>query len=248
MARQKTIFGINATYVYAIVLILLLAVGYHGYNAGWFDNLKSQSVTDNGLLLDKELVDMKIGNSVVADQTANYNADSGVIAVQVDAEKSANATHTTFVVKTMNASGSMETVKSVVQTGVLSEPSEPVTVTVTAEIDLNYVSGFTNTNEILSSSISATAPTMKTAGGEVYYPVSLKNDKPAVYVNDVLGGKNLSWTVSDTTQKVIVTFDLDWEGLNKMISISDEIQVPIKFTNTENPTTIPIRIIKNSAL
>lgn len=250
MAKQKTIFGFNATYVYAAVVILLLIGGYYGYSEGWFE--KTQTITPDGtegkLKLDKELKQMTIGSAVVADGTANYNAESGAIAVQIDAEKTDNSTHTTFIIKAADINGAAKTVATVTQAGLLSTPTEPVTVTVTAEIDMNYLSGFTNTNEILSSSVTASAPSMKTAAGEAYYPVVLKNEKPAVYVNDVLGGKNFSWTVSNTSQTALITFELDWAGIDKMTSISDEIQVPIKFTNTENPATIQVRAIKNAAL
>ncbi len=235
---------------YWIIIALVALVAVYAYSEGWFE--KTQTITPDGtdgkLKLDKELKQMTVGSTVAADGTANYNAESGAIAVQIDAEKTNNSTHTTFIIKAADVDGNAKTVATVTQAGLLSTPTEPVTVTVTAEIDMNYISGFTNTNEILSSSVTASAPTMKTAAGEVYYPVVLKNEKPAVYVNDVLGGKNLSWTVSNTSQTVLVTFDLDWAGIDKMTSISDEIQVPIKFTNTDNPATIQIRAIKNAAL
>ena len=248
MAKQKTIAGFNASTVYIVVGVVLLLVAYYGYTEGWFE--KEQTFIDNGdkLKLEREFALMKIGTETVADKSGNYNDESGMIAVQVDAEKFSNSTHTTFIIKTTKADGTVAEVANVSQLGILAKPTAPVTVPVTVEVGMNYVSGITNTNEILTSKISASAPVMKAADGkEFYYPVVLRNEKPAVYVNEMINSKSFTWVYSDTTQKADITLSLDWEGIDQMTSISDEVKIPIKFTNT-NDSDITARIIKNAAL
>lgn len=248
---QEEIFGQKmSTVVIAVVVVLVAILAANHY--GVFDSMSVKpddvNKTSSDLVLDKEFKSMTIGNKDVADPDTNYNSESGVIAVQIDAEKTNNSTHTFFKILAVDVDGKSYVVTESVQSGILSTPTKPVTATVTAEIGMNYASGFTNTNEILSSSVTASAPSMKTADGEVYYPVVLKNNKTAVYVNDVLNAKSFSWTVSNTSQTALVAFDLDWEGIDKMTSISDEIQIPVKFSNTDDPETLKIRIIKNAVI
>lgn len=249
---EEEIFGYKPTTIILACLVLLLMGGIVANHYGYFDNMtvnpdNNSPKTDSSLKLEKEFNYMMINGTKVADDTANYNNESGVIAVQLDAEQTNNSTHTTFVIKTSDLNGVSKTVASSSQTGVLSTPTTPVTVPVTIEYDVRWTDGFTSTNQILGSFVNASATSLKTADGEKYSPVALKNDKPAVYVNDVLGAKNITWTSSDDGKKIVVSFDLDWEGIQKMTSISDEVRVPIYFTNTNSPEET-VRMIKNSAL
>ena len=245
--------------VWILLVLAVLVVGYYGHNHGWFDGGDTQTVIpDNGskLKLERTLNSMNMTGTLngealrysVANSDKNYNDESGVVAIQIDAEKSSNATHTTFTIKAQDLNGQTVVISTVTQPGVLSTPSSPVTAGVIVDVGLNAVSGFTNKNEILTSSVSVSAPVLKTANGTEYYPVVLKNSKPAVYVDGQLGGRTITWTYSDVSNSSVkVTFDLDWEGINQMTSISDEITVPIKITNTDD-SNMTVRIIKNAAI
>jgi len=247
--KDKTIFGYDANAVYAVCLILLVLVGFYGYSAGWFDGVLSKNTQDDNekLKLGIGLSSMKIGTVVTANSTGNYNQESGVVAVQIDAEKTSNSTHTTFIIKGTDANGDTVVLTNVTQLGVLSKPNIPVTVPVTVDINMNYISGLANTNQILTSTVSASAPVLKAAGGTNFYPVAVKGGKPAVSVDGSSGSKSYTWTYSDVAYTSLVVFDLDWEGIDQMTSISDEVKIPIRFTNTQD-SDITVRIIKNAAL
>ena len=246
---NEEIVGIKVKSIVAFILIVvaLYVVASH---YGAFDKM---SVTDgdsnsNPLKIEKNFELMKIGSAEVADTTANYNDESKVVAVQIDAERSANGTYTTFDIKAGNVSGGSQVVKTVTQTGVLSVPSTAVTVPVEVHIDMSWVEGFTSTDQIMTSTVSASASTLKSADGEKYSPVVMKNNKPDVRIDDASGVKKYTWKSSDDGKSIVVKLDLDWEGINKMTPYSDEVNIPITFSNSDNPETVLVRLIKVSAL
>ena len=247
---NEEICGIKVKSIIACLVVIAcvyLVADYYGA----FDKM---TVTDGSKVSDKDsykidlsLAEMRIGPfaSVVANQYVNYNAESNVVAVQIDAERMDNTTHTTFLIPVMSLYGEREVVGTVVQDGVLSTPVNPVTTNVTVLVKMD-ASGFTNTNEIFTSSLSASAPFLKTAAGKEYSPVLMKDGKPVVNVSGTSAMKNFTWTYSEVTKTATIHFELDWEGINEMTSISDEIVIPIKSTLSDKPLTI--RLIKNSAI
>jgi hypothetical protein len=240
------------------LVVLVVVVAAYGYTAGWYEADEQTILPDDTLKLKLEpyfnqmIMQGYINGDgsmprTVANSYANYNNESRVVAVQIDAEKTSNATHTVFVIKTHDVNGNVVEVANVTQLGVLSTPTSPVIANVSVGTELGYVSGFTNKNEIMTSSVSASAPVMRTADGKEFYPVVRDGNKPLVKVGGSVGAKNLTWTFDGNEQAVNVNFVLDWEGINQMTSISDEITIPIKYTNTDGKD-ITVRIIKNAAL
>jgi len=246
---QQKFLGIQ---VWILLVVLILIVGTYGYHKGWFDREQTIIQGPSGSMNEKLKLDiltfgMTFNNTAVANANQNYNSDSRVAAVQLNAQRNFNGTHTVF--SFTNGSTVYES-KSF--GGELSKPPQSVTLPVEVTVGLEYVSGFTNVNDVLTSSVTVSAPAgMKKANGSLYYPLVMKDGKPAVYIdNKLTTAKNLQWRFDETNQYVVISFDLDWEGVDQMISISDEVQVSLLFTNIQSgqQDTIKIRIIKNSAI
>ncbi|WNY25152.1 hypothetical protein [Methanolapillus millepedarum] len=252
MANNSTFMGFKTTHILIVAALVLACVLL--YSGGYLDSLKTQSIADNtthnGLVLTTRFDEMLVGNVRVANADYNYNAESGVIAIQVDAEKSSNATHTNFIIKSPCVEpvyGSE--VRNETQVGVLSVPTEDVLVPVSVRFTLlNTYSGFSSTSDVLSSTVNASSTSLKDANGVKFYPVAIgeKSNSPAVYVNDGLYAKNIVWTMDKDENAVVVSFDLNWTGIDKMTSVSDEVTIPIKISNSDSDLTV--RIIKNSVL
>ena len=228
-----------------IVCVYLVADYYGAFDKMTVTDGQGDGSANSSFKIKTVFNNMYIGTFVVADESVNFNEESNVVAIQIDAEKTSNATYTTFSFPVLHNGVGRMVAREVSQSGVLSTPSVPVTVPVHVVFGVS-ADGFSNVNEVFTSSISASASTLKTADGKDYSPVVMKNGKPLVNVNGTSAVKNFTWTYSKSSQTIDVSFDLDWEAVDQMTSVSDEILVSIKPTNSDKDLTV--RIIKNSAI
>jgi len=232
--------------VWFLLILVVLIAGIYGYENGWFDK---DPVVDNtsklklGMEFDHVAANGNNGAGHIAERY-NYDVDDGTVRVHVNTRKISNSTHTNF---TMFAQGNDFLARQdTSQPGVLSAPTQPVTLGVGALVCLEYLSGCTNTMEILTSSVSVSAPLMKDANGSAFSPVAKIGNKPGIYVGGVLDKKDIDWTYSDTFKDVGVQFELDWEGVDKM-NDGDELKIPVKITNIDGKG-LTIVLVKDSSV
>lgn len=209
-----------------------------------------ESVVPAGILqLDSSFVSAVADGHTMADADTNYNEDLHIVSLQYDAEYSDDGTNTTFIIKTKDTAGAIQTIATVTETGVLSEPTTDLTVPVTATFGVSVDDGFATTEQVEYADIFASAGKLSDDSGVYFYPVTTGaiSTKPEVKVGGTVDSHRYSWTAVTTPISPAVTFSLSWTAINKMDDISDEIQIPVEFENGDD-AKITLKIIRNAAI
>jgi hypothetical protein len=211
-------------------------------------DVDEQTQTASILELDTGFTSLVSNSHTIADTDTNYNSDTNVVSFQVDAEKSDDGTNTTFTIKSKDTTGSVQTLATVTEDGILSEPSSDLTADVTMTVSADAIGGFESTDQVLYSTISASA-TRLSDSGEYFYPVATGDDstKPLVEVDGTEDEKQYSWTSSTSEIAPAITFSIDWSSINDMDDISDKVEIPVEMQYGDD-TPITVELIKNSAI
>lgn len=243
-------------------LIAVVVVAFFAYNGGHLDQYIGGSdagavseqtiVAGSGVLaLDSEFVEVEIGNTDVASSTVNFNSDTNVVSIQVDAEVSDDGTDTLFVMKGVNVAGTtVELINTTVSGSVLTEMATDETVEMEIIISESYDSGFTTTLQAADASVSASANRLLGDDGQYFYPIALRAGslaEPQVKVDGSLDTKSYSWTTATTDKTITVTCPISFNGVNQMDNIVDKVVIPVTAGNGDD-SPITVELIKNTAL
>ena len=191
--------------------------------------------------------------NTLADVDTNFNEVTNVIALQFDTmvDTTTSAGNTTFTMSTINTAGTTIELLNFTETGTLTEPITDQTTPVIVNIDLSVLGGFSNSDQVAYTSVSAAAgPQLTTTAGVKYYPISTRttdSTKPAVKIDNVLDTTSYSWLASTTTQSIDVTFDISLTGVSKMRDISDKITIPIDIAGGDD-SPFKVELIRVDAI
>jgi hypothetical protein len=201
------------------------------------------------LSLDSGFTDLTAEGYTIADSDTNFNEDTNTVSFQVDAEVSDDGTNTTFTIKSKDTDGSVQTLATITESGILSEPSSDLTADVSVNMSESVLGGFDSTDQVLYSTVSASATRLKDDSGEYFYPVTTGSDstKPLVKIDGTEDEKQYSWTADSSAIAPQITFSIDWSAINDMDDISDEVQIPVEMQYGDD-TPITVELIKNSAI
>ena len=188
--------------------------------------------------------------NTVADVDTNFNDVTDVVSLQVDTNVSYAGGSSTFVMSTKDITGTTVELINYSETGTLTEPVTDQTVPMIVNIDLSVLGGFSNSDQVAYTTVSADANYLLDTAGVKFYPILARttdSTNPSVKVDTVLDTKSFAWLASTATQSPDVTFDLSWIGVNKMDDISDKVTVQVVIEGGDD-TPIDIEIIRNDAI
>ena len=259
--NETKYFGMTGGQLAVVVVLLGALISFAGYGpfASQADELKASSngtqsvagVSEANVQLNNEFVSVVCNTTnTIADVDTNYNDITNTASVQFDTNVSYAAGLTRFTMSTKNTAGTTVQLLNFTETGVLTEPVTDQTVPMIVNIDLSVLGGFSNSDQVDYSTVSAEANYLLDTAGVKFYPISTRSTdstNPSVKIDTVLDSKSFSWLASTTTQSIDVTFDMSWTGVNKMDDISDKISVPVTIEGGDD-SPIRIEIIRNDAI
>lgn len=211
------------------------------------------AISPGSLALDSEFVSLVIDGKTLATSSINYNDATKTATVQIDAESSNDGSNTVFTILGMDSSGVTQELANETQVGVLADPlsNNPVQVPFTISITESLLGsgGFTNTQEVMGSSISAKASKLTSDSGKDFYPIAIGDvlNLPEVKVDGRTNLCSYSWTATTAQKTVSITGTLDWDGIYDMESISDDVPVTITCQDADD-SPLTVRFVRNTGL
>lgn len=243
------------------IVVILACLLYVHYDDGG-SIISTIGENKSPLSLKHSFEELMIGDHSFAYGQRNFDVDTGMINLIIDAERVVNSTHTSFLIKIYDEDSDEIVVFEEGYEGDLATPAEPFELDVEMLSQLNYLSGFSQSTDIMTSEVITDATVFKSSKGVKYSPVVLKNGKPLVYVTDednrdigsLLGSSDITWERSEYESVVrlqhreLITFKLDWVGIDQMKSL-DKADVSVKFSNVKDGVdTVTIRFVKSEVL
>ena len=259
--EETKYFGFTGGQALVVIVLIVACVSFAGYGplasqAESATNL-SQSVAAPTSAVDVQLNSEFVSvicntTNTVADVDTNFNDVTNVASLQFDTnvDTTASAGNTTFVMSTKNIAGTTVELINYTETGTLTEPVTDQTVPMIINIDLSVLGGFSNSDQVAYTTVSAEANYLLTTAGVKFYPISTRSTdstSPSVKIDNVLDSISYSWLASTTTQSIDVTFDISLTGISKMDDISDKITVPVTIGGGDD-SPIKVEFIRNDAI
>ena len=262
--EETKIIGFTIPQALLIVGLLVLAGSALGYGP-WADDtdaLKSDSNSTGTIVTGASAVVVELNSefvsvicnttNTVADVDTNFNDVTNVISLQFDTnvDTTTSSGNSTFVLSTKNIAGTTIELVNYTETGTLTEPVTDQVVPMIVNIDLSVLGGFSNSDQVAYTDVSADANYLLDTSGVKFYPISTRatdSTNPSVKIDTVLDMKSFSWLASTTTQSVDVTFDVSLTGISKMDDISDKVTVEVIIKGGDD-SPIKVELIRNDAI
>ena len=261
---ETKIAGFTVPQALVVAFLVVLGISALGYGP-WADNadaLKSDVNDSKSIVPLASAVDVQLNSefvsvicntsNTVADVDTNFNDATNVASLQFDTkvDTTTSAGNTTFVLSTKNIAGTTVELINYTETGTLTEPVTDQIVPMIINIDLSVLGGFSNSDQVAYTSVSADANYLLDTAGVKFYPISTRSTdstNPSVKIDTVLDTKSYSWLAATTTQSIDVTFDISLTGVSKMDDISDKVTVKVIIEGGDD-SPIDIELIRNDAI
>ena len=261
--KEKLYFGMTGAQAIVVGILIVAVVSLLGYGplADEAESISSNSTAATTVAA-ASAVDVQLNSAfvsvicntsnTVADVDTNFNDATNIASLQFDTkvDTTTSAGNTTFLMSTKNTAGATIELINYTETGTLTVPVTDQTVPMIINIDLSVLGGFSNSDQVAYTDVSADANYLLDTAGVKFYPISTRSTdstNPSVKIDTVLDTKSYSWLASTTTQSIDVTFDISLTGVSKMDDISDKISVPVVIEGGDD-SPITIELIRNDAI